>query len=96
MTAELETEPLTATEHGTLERLWQLYRHDLSEFRDSHPDADGRFSRRHLDPVLTEDPDPIAYVFRRDGQPLGFALVGGLQTRTRRIDELLHPALRSS
>ena len=84
---ELVTELLIPTEHATLERLWQLYRHDLSEFRDSHPDPEGSFARRRLEPVLGHDPDRVAYLFRRDGRPLGFALVGGLKTDPLRIDE---------
>lgn len=87
MTPSLATEVLTPVEHVTLERLWQLYRHDLSEFRDSHPDSDGLFSRRHLEPALADDPDRVAYLFRHGRRPLGFALVGGLEAGPHRIDE---------
>ena len=50
--SELVTELVSPAEHATLERLWQLYRHDRSEFRDSHPDQDGLFAQRRLEPVL--------------------------------------------
>jgi len=34
-----ELSAATAADRQRLERLWQLYRHDLSEFRDCHPDV---------------------------------------------------------
>ena len=70
-----------------LGRLWQLYRHDLSEFRGTHgqegfvgslPGADGAFHTRGLDPYLAADPDRVAYVFLRGESPVGFAFVSRL------------------
>ena len=52
----------TEERHELLERFWQLFLHDLSEFRDSHPDERGAFKRRHLEPYLVHAPDRIAYV----------------------------------
>lgn len=62
-----------------LERLWQLYRHDLSELRGSLPESDGSFPPRRLALFLDEHPDRRAYLIRRDGRPLGFALISGVE-----------------
>lgn len=70
-----------------LERLWQLYLHDLSEFRDSHPNEDGLFKRDKLEPFLVEDPGRAAYLFRREERPLGFALVSGLRDEAHWLDQ---------
>ncbi len=71
---------VTAEQRPVLERLWQLYRHDLSEFRGSLPDRHGLFHTRPLAPFLADDPDRHAYVFERDGGPVGFGLVGRVTT----------------
>ena len=76
----------TPVEAPVLERLWQLYLHDLSEFRDSHPNEDGLFKRDKLEPFLAEDSGLAAYLFRRDGRPVGFALGSGLAGEPHWID----------
>jgi predicted acetyltransferase len=76
MPPEVTLRPVTAEMRPVLERLWQLYRHDLSEFRGSLPDRDGVFHTRPLVPFLTDDADRRAYLFERDGGPVGFGLVG--------------------
>lgn len=74
-------EPVTADLHPVVERLWQLYRHDLSEFRDSHPGRDGLFTAGPLPAyLLRDDPDREALLVRHDGAPAGFVLLRGLQT----------------
>jgi hypothetical protein len=42
-----------------VDRLWQLYRHDLSEFRRSMPDSEGLYEPGRL-PTFFEDPDRMA------------------------------------
>lgn len=75
---------------SVLERLWQLYRHDLSEFRPSMvPQADGTYPLRRL-PSYIDDSDRAAYLMHPDGdddRPVGFVLVAGLQTSPRTVDE---------
>ena len=66
-----------------VERLWQLYQHDLSEFRHSAPDPDGLFQARRL-PSYRSGDDSTAYLARRGDVPCGFALVHGV-TRERRL-----------
>jgi predicted acetyltransferase len=76
MAPELTVRLVTAEQRPVLERLWQLYRHDLSELRGSLPDRDGLFHTRPLRPFLDDDPDLRAYLFERGGGPVGFGLVG--------------------
>ncbi|WP_202879349.1 GNAT family N-acetyltransferase [Nocardioides cynanchi] len=84
--------PLTVTEAGAADRpvveaLWQLYQHDLSEFRHSAPGPDGRFDAGRLR-SYADRPDRAAYVARLGDVPCGFALVRGLADgRTRRMGE---------
>lgn len=60
-----------------MERLWQLYRHDLSEFRDTLPDEHGLFPRHEVSTFF--DPgraDRTPYVIvTDDDRPAGFTLV---------------------
>ena len=76
--------PLAREEYPILARLWQLYRHDLSEFRGSMPDADGWFSAGHLPRYAEPDPDRTAFLIRSDGDLAGFVFLRGL-TRPPRI-----------
>ena len=69
-----------------LERLWQLYLHDLSEFRGSTPDEQGDFSRRRLTPYFDET-DRRAYLVYLDARPVGFAMVTGLGQGTKGMGE---------
>jgi predicted acetyltransferase len=59
-----------------VERLWQLYRHDLSEFRDTLPDEQGLFPTHELSTFF--DPgraDRTAYlIVSDDDRPAGFTL----------------------
>ena len=57
--------------------LWQLYQHDLSEFRHSAPGPDGTFHPRRL-PAYVERADRVAYLARLGDVPCGFALVRGV------------------
>ena len=77
----------TEERHKIVERFWQLFLHDLSEFRDSYPDEHGAFKRRHLDVYLVRDRDRVAYVvYGRAGQT-GFAFVYGLTGAVRWFDQ---------
>jgi predicted acetyltransferase/ADP-ribose pyrophosphatase YjhB (NUDIX family) len=57
-----------------LERLWQLYSHDLSEFRHSAPATDGLFALGRM-PAYRDDDTRLAYLARLGEVPCGFALV---------------------
>jgi hypothetical protein len=77
---------LTEARHEIVERFWQLFLHDLSAFRDSHPDDRGAFTRRRLEPYLLPDADRVAYLVYGPTGPIGFALVSGLTAAVRHFD----------
>lgn len=70
-------ERATPAQHPLIERLWQLYRHDLSEFRDSMPDEAGLFRSDRLGSYFA-DPDRECLVVRVPEGPAGFVLLKGL------------------
>ncbi|MBF4767472.1 GNAT family N-acetyltransferase [Nocardioides agariphilus] len=70
-----------------VERLWQLYAHDLSEFRGTTPAPDGTFGRGHLGWYDREDPDRACYLASLGDRPIGFALVRGLTHGPRSMGE---------
>ncbi len=89
-------DPVTTESRAVLERLWQLYRHDLSEFRGKHgpegfrgmlPGEDGTYALRSLLPFLDDDADRAAYLFTNGSSPVGFALVSGLNAQRRLMSE---------
>ncbi|MEV7518976.1 hypothetical protein ACWGUP_28825 [Streptomyces diastaticus] len=43
-----------AADHPVVERLWLMFRHDLSEFDEVLPDADGAFYADRPNVALTE------------------------------------------
>jgi predicted acetyltransferase len=69
-----------------LERLWQLYRHDLSEFRDMHPDDEGLFKAGRL-PSYFADPDCCGYFIESETGLAGFVLVTGVLEEPRRMGD---------
>jgi predicted acetyltransferase/ADP-ribose pyrophosphatase YjhB (NUDIX family) len=70
----LRVSEVTDDEWPAVERLWQLYQHDLSEFRHSSPDGQGRFDDGRL-PAYHLGDDRTAYLARLGSVPCGFALV---------------------
>ena len=67
----------TAADHPTLECLWLMFRHDMSEFRGQLPNSDGTFRDERLQAAFT-DPGWAAYLLLSGDQPAGLALVRGL------------------
>jgi len=59
-----------------LDRLWQLYTHDLSESRDTLPNEDGYFEGKHLTGYRANPMDWTAFLVRYRGAPAGFAVIG--------------------
>jgi predicted acetyltransferase len=78
----LRVDPVRADGWPLVERLWQLYQHDLSEFRHSAPGADGLFVPGRL--AAYADGDGVGYLARLGDVPAGFALVRGV-TREQRL-----------
>ena len=92
----VELRSVNPEDRPIVEHPWQLYRHDLSEFRGEHtpegirgtlPGEDGTFNARGLLPFLEADPDRAAYLFYRGASPVGFVLVSGLAARSRLMSE---------
>jgi len=67
-------------------RLWQLYLHDLSEFRGLMPGADGRYPEHRM-VVFFSDPDRAAHLVEVGDVPAGFVLVRGVQGPARVMGE---------
>jgi predicted acetyltransferase len=82
----LELRIVTAETRPVIEALWQLYRHDLSEFRNSLPDEHGLFRRHHL-PNYLDEPGKVAYLLYYCERPAGLALVQGLGGAHREMSE---------
>jgi predicted acetyltransferase/8-oxo-dGTP pyrophosphatase MutT (NUDIX family) len=70
----LRVDEIQSQDWPVLERLWQLYQHDLSEFRHSAPDGAGLFNAGRL-PAYRDRDDRIGYLARLGTVPCGFALV---------------------
>jgi len=64
----------TDHDRDVLTRLWQLYAHDLSEFRGTMPDEEGLFRAGRLPTYLTEA-DRACHLVRHDDAWAGFGLV---------------------
>ena len=79
-------QPITLRHRPTVSRLWQLYQHDLSEFRGTKPDTRGRFKTDRLRRYLG-DADRIGYLFRQGPHLAGFALIRGIGGQPRVMGE---------
>ena len=71
--------PLTARtatlqDRESLERIWQLFRHEMSRFSGTLPDADGSYRRERLQAGLT-DSAWRPWLLTAGEHPIGFALV---------------------
>ena len=67
----------TSEQREVAERLWQLYVHDLSEFRGYMPDGSGLYKTARLRSFF-DDPDRCGYLMYRTQDLAGFALIRGL------------------
>ena len=54
-----------------LERLWLMFRHDMSEFGGALPNPDGTFRDERLRAAF-EDADRAPYLLACDGRPAGY------------------------
>ncbi len=86
MEASTSIRPVTAESRPVLERMWQLYMHDLSQFRGTMPDAEGLYPRRRL---LAYDADPgsRAYLIVTGEQVTGFTVARGLSSPPHSVGE---------
>jgi predicted acetyltransferase len=71
-----------AADRPILERLWLMFRHDMSEFHGLLPNPDGTFRSERLQAAV-EHADWASYLLTRGERPVGLALVRGLAGQTR-------------
>jgi predicted acetyltransferase len=67
---------ITAEDAPLVERLWQLYVHDLSESRGSLPNSEGLFKLGHLQWFRDMPVEWPGFLITYGGAPAGFAFVG--------------------
>jgi predicted acetyltransferase len=77
---------LTDTDVPVVERLWQLYSHDMSEVRRTLPNDEGLYKPGRLPGYLSET-DTHGYLISHDGAHAGFAFVSGLDTELRHMGD---------
>ncbi|WP_416962286.1 GNAT family N-acetyltransferase [Streptomyces sp. Agncl-13] len=80
--------PATPADRPTVERLWLMFRHDMSEFgtreRLQLPNPDGTFRSERVDAAFDgRGGDWAPYLFVSGERPVGFAFVRGLGSDTR-------------
>ncbi|MER6077539.1 GNAT family N-acetyltransferase [Streptomyces sp. NPDC001833] len=74
--------PAAPEDRPVVERLWLMFRHDLSELRNTLPNADGTFRSDHVEDAFSS-PDWAAYLFMLGEHPVGFAFVRALDAPAR-------------
>jgi predicted acetyltransferase len=79
----LNIRPATPADRPAVERLWLLFRHDLSAFGGQLPNPDGTFRSERLEAALSGDPDWAPYLFSVGESPVGFAFVRALSGPVR-------------
>jgi predicted acetyltransferase len=79
---ELTVRAATAADRPVLERLWLMFRHDMSGINGVLPEPDGTFRSDRLDAAFG-DPDRAAYLLVSGDRPVGLVIVRGLRAPTR-------------
>jgi predicted acetyltransferase len=77
---------VTEQDGQLVERLWQLYSHDMSEVRGTLPNDEGLYRPGCL-PGYFGNPDGCGFLVLHDGAPVGFAFVDGLTGPTRKMGD---------
>jgi len=73
---EVGLRPIEADDEPLIDRLWQLYVHDLSSSRGSLPNAEGLFKPGHLGWFRAEPDVWNGFLVTYGAAPAGFAYVG--------------------
>ncbi|MGW7425330.1 GNAT family N-acetyltransferase [Streptomyces sp. NPDC054813] len=81
-TADVVVRPAAIEDRPAVERLWLMFRHDLSEFRRLLPGPDGTFRSERVEDAFSS-PGWAPYLFVQGGHPVGFAFVRGLDASVR-------------
>jgi predicted acetyltransferase len=77
---------ITESDVPVVERLWQLYSHDMSEVRGTLPSTEGTYKAGRL-PTYFGTSDACGYLISYRDAPAGFAFVQGLSGRTRAMGD---------
>ena len=83
MSDDLSVQRATATDRPVVERLWLMFRHDMSEFREDLPDPDGSFGFAWLESAFTDTEDRVPYLLTSGTRPVGFVFVRALSESAR-------------
>jgi predicted acetyltransferase len=78
--------PLTDGDRPVVERLWQLYSHDMSEVRGTFPNDEGLYKPGRL-PGYFDDSGHCGYLILHDDAPAGFAFVSGLAEELKKMGD---------
>ncbi|MFF5141394.1 GNAT family N-acetyltransferase [Streptomyces sp. NPDC013157] len=80
--ADVVVRPAVPADRPVVDRLWLMFRHDLSEFRGLLPRPDGSFRDERVEDAFSA-PDWAAYLFVLGEHPVGFAFVRALDVPVR-------------
>jgi predicted acetyltransferase len=83
MTPDLDLRPATPADRPAVERLWLMFKHDMSEFVGGVPNPDGSFRTERLEAAFSGVGDWAPYVIGLGDRPVGFVFVRGLDGPTR-------------
>lgn len=86
----------TESHRVVLERLWTMFRHDMSAYSGTLPDENGGFRQERLDNALTRD-GWDGYLIGLKSRPVGLCIVRNVGSAEQVISSffLVNPARRS-
>jgi predicted acetyltransferase len=88
MTPDLDLRSAAPADRPAVERLWLMFRHDMSEFVGGVPNPDGSFRSERLEAAFSGAGDWAPYVIGLGDRPVGFVFVRGLGGPTRVLNSL--------
>jgi predicted acetyltransferase len=94
--SDLLVRRVQASDRVLMERLWLMFRHDLSEFQGQLPRPDGSYRSERLEDVLKGHPEWAGYLISLGEVPIGFCFMRALQQPVRVLNAffLVRPVRR--
>lgn len=83
---ELSVRPAGAADRPTVERMWLMFRHDMSEVHGDLPEPDGSFGNERVELAFTDTADRAPYLLTSGSHPVGFVFVRALTERVRVVN----------
>ncbi|MEV0389033.1 GNAT family N-acetyltransferase [Nonomuraea sp. NPDC050643] len=80
--SQLFVRPAVAADRAAVERLWLLFRHDMSEFQGQLPNPDATYRSERLESAF-QDAAWAPYLMTSGDRPVGFAFVRALDEPVR-------------